>query len=325
MRRGDWAVAPEVLWAASNEGVIAVRELELLGVPEATAYRRCRHGGPWQRLGPGIVALHNGAPTWRQLLIAGLLHGGPDALITGRAALRLHGLRHGPAPEKVHLLIPHPRQVRSWRTFHVERTSRMPWAVERGGLPVAPLTRALLDEARLMTDPTAIAGLLAEPVQRWLVTPAALLEELDAGCRKGSAAPRAVLRAVAAGVRSAAEFDARSWWLAQSELPPARFNVRVRDLSGRTVGVVDALVEDVGLAWEIDSVEHHFATPDQVEATARRQRALRGVGLHVVSTRPSQRRDDEDGVLRDVLDGLAVAAALPAPRATYADDIARAS
>lgn len=318
-------MTPEVLWAASNEGVIAVRELVLLGVPETTAYRRCRDRGPWQRLGPGIIALHNGTPTWRQLLIAGLLHGGPDAMITGRAALRLHGLRHGPAPDKVHLLISHARQVRSWRTFHVERTSRLPRPVERAGLPVAPLTRALLDEARLMTDPTAIAGLLAEAVQRWLVTPEELLEELDAGCRKGSSAPRTVLRAVAGGARSAAEFDARAWWLAQPELPAARFNVRVRDLSGRTVGVVDALVEDVGLAWEIDSVEHHFATPDQVDATARRQRALRAVGLHVVSTRPSQRRDDEVGVLRDLRDGLAVAAALPAPRATYEDDIPRAS
>jgi hypothetical protein len=50
---------------------------------------------------------------------------------------------------------------------------------------------------------------------------------------------------------------------------------------------------------------------------------LRGVGLHLVSTRPSQRREDPDGTLRDVLDGLAVAAALPPPRATFVDAIPR--
>ncbi|MFC5142276.1 hypothetical protein ACFPK1_28900 [Actinomycetospora rhizophila] len=317
MRRGEWAIAPELLWAASREGVIAVRELELLGVPEGTAYRRCRDGEPWQRLGPGIIALHNGEPTRRQTMIAGLLHAGDHSMITGRAALRLHGLRSGPEPDTVHLLVTHARQVRSWGRFHIERTSRMPRPVERDGLAVAPLPRALTDEARLLTDPTAIAELFAEPVRRGLVTPEELLEELDAGCRKGSAAPRAVLRALVDGVRSAAEFDAREWWLAQRELPPARFNVRVRDLAGASVGVVDVLVEDVGFALEIDSVEHHFATPEQVEATARRARALRAVGLHLVSIRPSQRRDDPDGVLRDVLDGLTVAAALPEPRVLY--------
>jgi hypothetical protein len=97
----------------------------------------------------------------------------------------------------------------------------------------------------------------------------------------------------------------------------------VYDLSGRTIAIVDALVEEVGFAWEIDSVEYHFATPDQVEATLRRRRALRAVGLSVVSTRPSQRRDDPAGTLQDVRDGLRVAAALPAARAIYGDDLAR--
>lgn len=315
MRRGEWAVAPELLRAAGHDDVITVRELELLGVPEATAYRRCRDGGPWQRLGPGIIALHNGEPTWRQKMIAGLLHAGDYSMITGRAALRLYGLRSGPEPDRVHLLISHHRQVRSWGPFHVERTSRMPRPVERVGLAVAPLVRALTDEARLLTDLAAIAELFAEAVRRGLVTPQQLLEELDAGCRKGSAAPRAVLRALVEGVRSAAEFDARAWWLAQPGLPPAHFNVRVRDLNGTTVGIVDVLVGGVGFVWEIDSVAWHFATPEQVEATARRARALRGVGLHLLSTRPAQLRDDPTGVLRDVQDGLATAAALPPPRA----------
>lgn len=317
MRRGEWAVAPELLTAASREGVITVKELELLGVPEGTAYRRCRDAEPWQRLGPGIIGLHNGEPSWRQTMIAGLLHAGDHSMITGRAALRLHGLSRGPEPDRVHLLVAHARQVRSWGAFHVERTSRVPRPVERDGLAVAPLTRALTDQARLMTDPTEIAEMFSEAVRRWLVTPEELLEELDAGCRKGTAAPRAVLRALLDGVRSGAEFDARAWWHAQPDLPPARFNVRVRDLEGRTIGIVDVLVEEPGFAWEIDSVEQHFATPDQVERTARRERALRSVGLHVVSTRPSQQRNDPDGVLQDVRNGLAVAAALPPVRASY--------
>jgi hypothetical protein len=199
----------------------------------------------------------------------------------------------------------------------------MPRGIERDGLAVAPLGRAVLDEVRLLKDPKEIATVLAEPIRRRLLLPAQLLAELDAGCRKGTAAPRAVLRAVGTDVWSAAEFDARAWWLSQPGLPKARFNVSVLDLGGRQIGIVDVLVEELGFAWEVDSVEHHFMTPDQVEDTVRRQRALRSVGLHMMSTRPSQRRDDPDGTLRDVLDGLAVAAALPPPRAIFVDAIPR--
>ncbi len=246
-------------------------------------------------------------------------------MLTGMSAGRHHGLRRGPEPDGVHVLIPHHRQVRSWGYITVERTSRLPRPVERDGLAVAPLVRAVLDEARRLRDRDQIVALLAEPVQRRLVLPEALREELDAGCRKGSATPRAVLEAIADGIRSAAEFVAREWWLAQPELPPARFNVRVLGPDDRQVAIVDVLVEDVGFVWEIDSVEEHFATPDQVASTNERRRRLRDVGLYVVSTRPTQRRDDARGTLRDILDGLAVAALLPTPSVSYEDDLPRAA
>jgi hypothetical protein len=192
-------------------------------------------------------------------------------------------------------------------------------------LAVAPLIRAVLDEVRTMRDATEIAAIIAEPVQRGRVLQEALLEELDAGCRRGSATPRAVLRAVIDGIRSAAEFEAREWWLAQPELPAARFNARVLDLDGRLVAIVDVLVEDVGFVWEIDSVEEHFARPDQVEATLERRRELHDVGLYVLSTRPGQRRDDPAGTLRDIRHGLAVAARLPSPSVRYEDDETRSA
>ena len=323
VRRGPWADDFPRLLAASDHGVISVGALERLGVPERTTYRRCLPGGPWTRLAPAVVALQSGLPSWHQLLIAALLHAGPDAVLTGMAAGRLHGLRRGPDPVDVHVLIPHERRARSDGLIVIERTRRLPTPVERGGLPVAPLARAVCDEARRWRDPTTVAALFAEPVQQRRLLPEMLRRELDAGCRKGTATPRKVLASVDAGVRSAAEFDARAWWLRQHGLPPARWNVRVRDEEGRLVGIVDVLVEEVGFALEIDSVEEHFATPEQVADTAARRRALRAVGLQVLSTRPSQIRDDPAGVLQDVRDGLAIAALLPAPRATYADDLPR--
>jgi hypothetical protein len=37
--------------------------LESVGVPRRSISRRCRPGGPWQRLLPGIVLLGNSEPT----------------------------------------------------------------------------------------------------------------------------------------------------------------------------------------------------------------------------------------------------------------------
>ena len=322
MRRGRWADESSRLLAAADHGVITVRALHVLGVPEATTYRRCLPGGPWIRLAPGVVALQSGLPSRQQFEIAALLHAGPGSMLTGMSAGRLHGLRRGPDPVDVHVLVHHSRQVRSHGLIVVERTRRLPTPQWRGGMPVAPVARAVCDEARRWRDPATIAALFAEAVQQRRVLPEMLRRELDAGTRKGTATPRRVLGSVQAGVRSAAEYAGRNWWLAQPELPRARWNVRVRDEEGRLVGVVDALVEDVGFAWEIDSVEEHFATPEQVADTAVRRRALRTVGLYVVSTRPTQWRDDPAGVLRDLQDGLAMAALLPPPRVSYADDLA---
>jgi hypothetical protein len=322
VRRRTSTTGSDRLVAASFEGVIAVRTLVALGLDETTVYRRCRFGGPWRRLLPGIIVLHNGTPTRREREIAALLYGGPDAVLTGTAACRHLGLRRLPEDETVHVLVPDHRQVRSAEFVVVERTTRMPRALERDGLACAPLVRAVLDAARRRRNPTSISALLAEPVQRRMVLVEQLEEELEAGCRRGTAAPRAVLRAVQAGVRSAAEFEAREWWVAR-ELPPARFDVRLLRPDGRFLALVDAYVEEVGLVWEVDSVEEHFATPDQVEATARRQRLLRDVGLVVVSNRPSQVRDDPDGVERDLDHGLAIAAQLPDPDVLVVDAIAQ--
>ena len=300
--------------AAAVDDVIRASALIALGVPERTVYRRCLPGGPWQLLAAGVVLLSNGVPTRRQRLLGALAHGGKDAQLTGLDGARLHGLRRGELPEAVHILIPAEHRAQSTQFITVERTKRLLPVRIRDGLRVAPMERCLLDRVRRMRSPTEIAALLTEPVQRSMLPMAALREELDAGCRKGSAVPRAVLGAVTGGVRSPAEFDVRAWWLTQASLPGnVLFNVRVTHHS-TFLGVADALVPDIGLVAPIDSVEHHFMTPEQVRDTERQHRAYRSAGLHVVSIRPSRVHTDRDGLLRDVLDAVRVARELP-----YAD------
>jgi hypothetical protein len=284
VRHGGWADDLAKLREASWDGVIRAPHLVRLGVPERTVYRRTQEDGPWTLMLPATIMLSNGTPTRRELEIAALLYAGRDAVLTGLGGARHHGIRRGEDPATVHVLIPNHRQVVSAGHVVIERTRRMPRPLLRDGLPVAPLARCLIDQARRMKDLTAIAALFTEAVQQRRVMPDMLRVELDLASRKGTAAPRRVLPAVEDGVLSPAEFEARELWNSTQGLPPIAWNVAVYDERGRFVARVDGLVEEIGFVWEIDSLEHHFATPDQLREMAERQRLLRSVGLHVVST-----------------------------------------
>ena len=176
-----------------------------------------------------------------------------------------------------------------------------------------------------MRDRSDIAAILTEPVQRRMVLVDTLVEELDAGSRRGSAIPRAVLRAVADGVRSAAEFDFHTWWSGHADLPPrVVFNVRISNATG-LLGIADAYLPEIGLVLPIDSVEHHFTTPDQVVETERQHRAYRSAGLHVFGIRPGRIGSDPVGLHRDVLDAIAVATSLPTPLVRWQPDLPRSA
>lgn len=307
----------ERLRAASWEGVIGIDELVAQGVPERTAYRRTQEDGPWQLLAPATFLLSNGEPSYRQLEIAALVYAGEGAMITGIGGARHYGIRAGEDPSTVHVLIDDTRRVLSTSRIIVERTRRLPRPTVRDGLAVAPLVRCLTDGTRRTKDQTAIAAVLSEAVRRRMTLVEALRRELDAGCRKGSAAPRRVLHAVADGVWSAAEYEAREFWKSWDDLPEIEWNVRICDEEGRFLAIADGLVRELGFVWQIDSVEYHFATPEQVEETLAYQRRLRAAGLHVLSTRPAQLRGDPEGLHADIVDALATAALLPSPRVRY--------
>ena len=49
--------------------------------------------GHWKRLVRGVYLTHSGVPTRDEWIRAALLWGGPDAVLAGLPALRLHGLR----------------------------------------------------------------------------------------------------------------------------------------------------------------------------------------------------------------------------------------
>jgi hypothetical protein len=316
------------LRAAFPRGVATARQLIEFGYSETSVYRRCLESGPWQRILPGIIMLFTGQPNVDQLAHAALLLAGPDAMVTGIEACRRHGLRRGPtrrpAPEverpEVHVLVPKRRQVRSVEYVHVERTSRLPHPTIRAGVPLAPLVRSCTDAARRLRSAGDVTELLSEPVQRSMCSVRALSEELNAGSRRGTAVPRAVLADVAEGVRSAAERTAKRFW-PNTGLPQPWWNAAVCDAHGRFLGIGDCWLDDVAMLWEIESSEWHLG-PAAHEYTVRRAAAFTAAGVVYVASKPKMVLNDRSGVTATLQAAYAQARLRPRPavRAVPATD-----
>ncbi|MBB4904935.1 hypothetical protein [Actinophytocola algeriensis] len=295
----------------SRSGVITMATLERLGVSPQTAYRRCKPGELWQRPLPGVFILGNAPPSPRQLIEAALLFAGPEALLTGVAACRCHGLRSASDETTVHVLIPHDRNVKSCDYVIVERTTRFPERVLRDGVPLAPLPRAVLDACRRFRAFDPCRALLAEAVQRGRVTAGALEHELAHGSQRGTAVPRSVLRDVLRGARSVAEIDGMRVWK-HTGLPHLSWNVDLFDEGGRLIARPDGWCDEVGLAWEIDSYEYHFGREGYARTLERNARYA-AAGILVVQTLPNRLRTEPDVVAAELRAAYRAAADRPRP------------
>jgi hypothetical protein len=312
MPRRSNDLRPEQYAALRDATVVSVRDLEELRLHRATVAHRCRPGGPWRSLMPGVVLLHNAPPTRSDRRLAALLHAGPGAVLTGLDALELHGMRRAPTPNgPVHVLVPADRRRTGHGLVLVERTERLPPA-EAGRWPFAPLSRATLDFVRRCRDRDQVRSAIAEAVQRRLCTPVALMSELNAGSSRGSALPRAVLWEVGDGIRSVAEAKARELLLSSS-LPRPLWNPTLVDATtGEFIGVPDGWFDEVGLAWEIDSHEWHLDPADHDRTLARRV-AMTARGIIVVPHQPRRIVEYGTDVLHDLERTLAQAALRPRP------------
>src|SRR5207248_1798693 len=106
--------------------------------------------------------------------------------------------------------------------------------VVRNGIPLTPLTRAVLDLARRIRDVEPVAKLLIEAIQRGRCVPEAMSRELEVGGRRGTAVPRLVLTQIAE-LRSVAELHGREL-TNQMSVRPSHFNVDVYGPNGEYIG-----------------------------------------------------------------------------------------
>jgi hypothetical protein len=284
-------------------------DLVSLGMRPATIAARVR-SGMWQRPFLGVIITQSGPPTREQRILAAMLHCGDDAVLTGSEAVRRHGLHRVPGGEELHVLVGKDCRRQCGPDLVVERTGRLPPTVERQGIRVAVLDRAVLDVARRAPGRDEVLAVLAEAVQRRRTTVDRLLIELDLGNQRGTALAREVLSEVKDGIRSVAE----GWGRAvhgRSTLPPMLWNPRLLRPDRSLLACPDGYLPCVGMAWEHHSVLFH--PPEREDDDARRIADMVGAGVVVAQHRPRRLLTEPDRVLEELYGYYRLAASRPCP------------
>lgn len=277
------------LTTAATDTVLTAAELRARGVSDGMIARRCRPGGPWRRLLPGVVLLAPGEPTRRQLLHALVRYLGPDAVVTGVDALSAQGLELSRATT-AHVLVPAGRRMLTPTFAVLERSGRLPDPVVVDDIPFAPATRAALDAARREPEEGRLRDLLSLPVYYGLSTCSDLRAELDAGNQRGTAAVRRELRAIERDRDTYVHGWARTL-LRHGPLPPPRWDVTVCDRRGKPIGTVDAWWDEVGMGWQ-------FHPPGRPQLG---HLALTAAGVVLVRTDPDALCTDRRAVLAELV------------------------
>ncbi|MEU6351164.1 hypothetical protein ABZ896_17790 [Streptomyces sp. NPDC047072] len=295
--------------------VLTAAQLRARSVSAADANEQCRPGGPWQQLLPGVFLLHPGPPTSQERLHAVLVYaareqrsGGvpaqpgaadphrpvyAEAMITGLAALTLHGFTATPsllALDRIDVLVPRLRRLRSTGCARVVRTAALPPAEQVTGLPVAPVPRALADAVAELTDAGAVRRLLTEAVRGGHCEPAAVVRELNNA--KLLSRPHVVdaVDSLLAEGRAIAE-DRLYRMVQEHGLPDPVWNVDLRLPGGPHLGGLDAYWPEQAVAVELDTRAPRQDEDALWSEYARKREHLERLGITVVHITPKKLRD----------------------------------
>jgi hypothetical protein len=185
MTRNDYALALRKL-ARDQDRVTTIGQLAGIGVPQMFLRERCKPGGRWQRPLPRVVVLHPDPLTQNQRWRAALAfagHPAGKAMITGAAALALHGIEAAPLPPGVpvvDVLVPSVRRIRTHTWVRVHHAPHLPEPGWAHGLPLAPVARAAADGVRASCDPAWAGDVIRELVGERGIRPCELAEALGA-------------------------------------------------------------------------------------------------------------------------------------------------
>jgi len=273
---------------AQQSAVVSRGQLLALGMSDRAMQYRVRRGGPWQTLLPGVYLAASGIPSVSQKELAAMLYAGPGSLITGPMALLHHGIRSESAVDLIDVLVPTGRQRRSTGFVRLHRTARMPARTSSAGaVRLAPVSRAVADTARQLTEMRDVRAVVADAVQLGRCTVSQLAAEFGQGPVRGSAVPRSVLTEVADGIRSTAEGDLRDL-IRTARLPMPLFNPSLYD-GDLFLGKPDGWWPDAGVAGEVDSRAWHLS-PEDWDRTRRRHDLMGAAGIIVLHFSPRELR-----------------------------------
>ncbi|BCL13332.1 hypothetical protein [Micromonospora sagamiensis] len=264
----------------------------------------CRQAkrGIWQRVLPATYALVTGTLTDEQRLIAAALYAGPDAQVTGLAALIWYGFRQGPRTPDVHLVVPHHARRRSTGHVVITRALTLDARARRTRLyPVCSPARAVVDAARRLRQIRPVRAIVTEAIQREFTDLNSLDEEIRRARRSSTALVRRAFAEVVAGARSAPEAELRQCLGASRVLPEIHWNPQLRTTDGGVLPTPDGYLDDAAVALEVDSREFHFS-PDDWARTMRRHNELGRHGILVLHFTPAQIRGGPEQVRRTVED-----------------------
>ncbi|MFE1285263.1 hypothetical protein [Streptomyces sp. NPDC058751] len=299
--------------------VLTTAQLRDHGVTAADAHERCRPGGPWQRVLPGVFLLHPGPPTPEERLHAALLYTArppssrtaarvpaqpdpartrahrpsADALITGLAALALHGFSCAPpllSLGTIDVLVPRLRRLRSTGGVRIVRTTVLPAPAFVAGVPVAAVPRALADAVAELTDAKAVRGLLTEAVRHGRCEPRSVVEELTAARLLDRPHVVDAVDSLVAEGRAVAE-NRLYRMVFEHRLPAPVWNVELRLPGGPRLGALDAYWPEQAVAVELDTRTPLRDADAQRSERARRREHLERLGITVVHITPRGLRD----------------------------------
>ncbi|MGK5530770.1 hypothetical protein [Streptomyces sp. URMC 129] len=277
--------------------VMTSQELREHGVSLAAAHERCRPGGPWQMPLPGVFLLHAGPPTGEEILRAALGYIGGregEAVVSGLAALALHGFTGAPpltALDRVDVLVPRTRRLRTAGFARVVRTHRLPRPVELGGFPVAPVPRALADAIARLPDPLAVRRLLTEAVRGGHCDPQAVVRELSRARLLGHPHVAAAVDTLLVEGRTMAE-ERLLETVRTAGLPDPCWNVGLWLPDGPFLCAVDAYWPEQAVAVEIDArLPRQRADEAERAEHDRVRQTLAGLGITLIRVTPRKLRE----------------------------------
>lgn len=242
-------------------------------------------GRAWRALGLGFYVPITAPRTVEQRILEVVAIAPPDAMVTGWAALRLHGGgffdgldTDGSTVQAVPLLVGHHSRLTSRPGVQLVRDSRLPESTLVHGVRCAGPERATYDAMRLAVDDR-------EAVVAMDMAAAAAITSIR---RVGAFAAQQVRRPGAGRVRRAlalASEESRSpqetrlhlVWRVDAGLPPPLLNRAVLDRDGRFVGTADLLDVEAGVAGEYDGALHRGRARHRKDVD--RWERFRAVGL----------------------------------------------